>query len=253
MLNKRPFGEADLIVDSLLENGRIESAFAVSARRSKKRFPHRFHIAAIYELEWVKSTYEGQMRRLQRFDLLEYFPSLVGDLELLSRWMNVLEWVWKHEKEQHDFQRITQLLRSLSEDRDVQNYHQYFLSEVRAHGFSPELESCVVCGRAVSMPAHFSFSEGGVTHPPCEVGVELTEGLLEFLRLSLQQNSMSEVRLSSEELGRLDEISLAFLEYQLGCQLKSRSFLQELRAMEAAKPSSGGSRPESRSHFSLIN
>src|SRR4051812_41931824 len=109
VLRKTSFGESDLIVQFLLETGKVISGFAGGGRRSKKRFSHQFDITGVYEVEWHRAIEEKKLTRLHRCDLLNHDSELSQNLEALCRWAIVLEWISLDAEHEFDFAEIYRL------------------------------------------------------------------------------------------------------------------------------------------------
>lgn len=238
VLRKTSFSESDLIVEFFLENGMRQSGFAPGARRSKKRFPHQFYPAAIYEVEWSKPAVNGQLTRLKSCEVLESYPRFSNDLHSVARWATVQEWMLE---EQHEvlFEDLCQLLRSLLEERHPLSYHLFFLKQIAEHGISPRFENCVVCRKQVEEEfMQFHLGEAGVAHSKCFQGRKMSQKVLGFLKSCFELSDFNSAQRFAYEFSESDwqdlhEITLPFLQYQMGRHLKSHQFLQSLGSSSA--------------------
>ncbi|MBN8555717.1 MAG: DNA repair protein RecO [Deltaproteobacteria bacterium] len=228
MLKKLPFGESDLIVHFLLEDCRRVSGFAPGARRSKKRFPHQFHFAGIYEIESHREFQDAKLTRLSRCDLVHFEAVLSENIENLSRWMMVLEWIHSDESVHFSFEEIHQVMKSLiSATSEPAFFHHFFLQQAKRHGLFPKLDACVICNQAFTSSFQFSFSEGGALHSACGRGVPLNLDTISFMQKSLAAEIFSDFAESALSCAdQLDAITLPFLEQQLGRSLKTRRFFE---------------------------
>jgi len=241
VLKKIPFGETDWVVHFLLENGRILSGFAPGGRRSKKRFPHQFPFTAIFDLEWSRTPSKEKLSRIQRCELLEFYPELASDLVNLGRWATILEWVLRDEGGEFEFHDVYSVMRTLEQSSSgPMAYHFFFLEQMKRHGVPPQMEDCLVCGERLAQeePGIFSIVDGGVAHQSCSDGILLRSSTLDFMRRCLNDRetaSEEEFFLEKETYDELDSVSLPYLEYQLGLPLKSRRFYEQVKRGQAPK------------------
>jgi DNA repair protein RecO (recombination protein O) len=219
VLRKIPYGDSDLIVRFLQENGEVVSGFAAGARKSKKRFSHHFDLTGLYDLEFTGSVSKEKLRRIHRCDLLNYASPLSSNIELLCRWAMVLEWISLDEGHEFDFEEVEELRSRLGES--VENYHVFFIRQMKTHGLLSDLSHCLICGGKLQEQILFNFAEGGAVHTLCGAGKPISLEALEFI-----QRAMTAERdfpsLSAKDLLILDEIIVPFLEWQLGRALRGR-------------------------------
>jgi len=230
ILKKKAYSESDWVISFLTEKGRVESGLALGARASKRRYPHQFYSAAIYEIDWVAGKGHQSLQRLGACELLKHFPLYSADLEAWARWSTVSEWIWQHSDAEHSFESVCQVLEGLPTAGGPSHYHFYFLNEMRSHGLRPVTQECVICRSKVTGEARFSVSEGGLTHHQCSRGVSLSLELCRFLHLFFdrEEGQVHSSELSSSDFLTLDQISLPFLSWQLGQNLKSQHFLETI-------------------------
>lgn len=223
VLRRTVFGESDLVLRCLLESGEVRAFFAAGARKSLKRFPHRFDYAGIYEIDWRDSHGAERMQVLHRADLVEHSPEMAADLERWTRWLVLLEWLSYHEDGALDFQAIMQVRTHLIEDVvAAQEFHRFFLEQMRLHGLMPDWDQCVVCHSQIDGTRHFVMNLSGVAHPRCHPGVALSQGSLRFLK------SSDVAHISEIDARQLDAITFPYLSQQLGRHLKSQSVFAQL-------------------------
>lgn len=238
VLKKHSYGESDSIVEFLLESGQVIRSFAKFARRSKKRFPHQFNVSGVYEIDFARQLQDGQLLPLSKCELVSYVSALDADIDLLSRWCSVLEWVRLNESERHSFEAIEKVLFSFQSLKDQTNeFYLYFVNELLSHGLHPQLESCLVCQTNPKELDSFSLSQGGAVHRKCEPkSVPLGEKTRSWLHLSLKGQRVES--LENEVADELDQILLPFLQYQLGRPLKSYDFfMKTTQGRRPAEPS----------------
>lgn len=223
VLKKIPYGESDLVVRFLLETGEVVSTFAIGASKSKRRYPHHFDLTGLYQMEWHRTENSNRLLRLQTCDLLNYQPSLSASMESLCRWSMVLEWIALDEGHLFDFEEVSKIRASVHET--LIPYFQFFIGQMKIHGFYPELDLCLHCQLSADQNYRFNFQEGGLVHSECGNGSEISESSVRFLREHLMNKSVED--LSNIQIRDLDGILIPFLEWQLGRVLKSKKVFLE--------------------------
>jgi len=226
ILKKVRYGESDLIVHFLLESNVQLKGFAVGARHSHRRYPHRFDLSGLYELELSTSAEANRLIRLGKVELLEFASSFRTDLALMTRWSMILEWLAYEEVVSHSFEQVVALRRDLQEGR-LESFHRFFWQIILNEGVTPSDEQCSVCHKDQGR-AQMVFSPQGFCHSNCGSGVELTEDCRQWIwnQLNVQDRPAC---FNSAILANLDEITLPYLQQQLGRSLKSFQFFEQLR------------------------
>ncbi len=219
VVRKLPYGESDLILHFITEEGKLISGFAAGARNSKRRFPHQFHLAGLYDVEWTHRQQENKLSRIHRAELLEVHLGLTSNGGALERWARVLEWIQLHENEIFSFEDLFRLLKSLAQNDSggCSAFQNFFLQEMKIHGWNPELENCVICGKAVEENPHFSIQDGGVVHATHSHGKPIREISLKILRVGGARE-----RTPIECLDEIDHLLMTYLEWHMGTTFKSR-------------------------------
>lgn len=227
VLKKIPFGDSDWIVHFYSEKNQIVAGFATKGRVSRRRFPHQFHIGGLYEIDFGKPLSEGVLGRLKACELIDCALGLGENLEALARWSMVLEWVSWDVAHPVDFDELDALRLNLAQNSKTLKFHDFFLNQMKRHGVAPELHRCVHCHRLVDDEICFSLHGGGVCHPGCERGLMIQSATLRYL-----QDSFLKLPATVEPTGQLsqelDRIAVPFLEQQLGSNLKSRAFFEQV-------------------------
>ncbi len=223
VLKKVAFAESDWIVQFLLENGEKRSGFAAGGRASRRRFPHQFHPAGIYEIEWAQpSASSDKLVRLHRCELKTYSSELCEPLHLLTLWVMLLEWVSVDDTSTPAI--FSELLQFYEQPR-LERAIQFFIGQIRSHGLSPQLNECLVCSQPVTQHPRFSAQHGGLTHKTCDGdALVLTSSAWNALR----NFSEGEEVLLDATLQLSDLLAFArYLQTQLGRELKSTRFMNE--------------------------
>lgn len=160
VLRKRPYSETDLIIDFYVEGFGWCTGFASGALRSKKRFPHQFHIAGIYDLNWKANELEGRLYRIQSCELLHFYSEVGQDLEKLAYWSMIQEWVLQNEMIQLEFKDLQILLDELRGDFASEAFHHFLIQQMKVNGWAPHHEQCSSCHREMDDHIRFSIFQG---------------------------------------------------------------------------------------------
>jgi DNA repair protein RecO len=232
ILRKQPYGESDLIIQFFLESGRIGSGFAPGARKSRKRFPHQFHPAGIYNIQTAREFETGTLLRIQGCDLEAFHSKLTDDLELWTRWSMVLEWILADEGQGFEFEEVLTLMKEMAEGQNTWAFYKFFILQMQVHGLLPRLDRCIICSEALNDRVVFSVSEGGVGHSRCIQGVSISSETLQSLfRILDPSKSLSQVvqnKGSAQLHHELDQIMVPFLSFHLGRSLRAHRLFNEI-------------------------
>jgi recombinational DNA repair protein (RecF pathway) len=239
ILRRQSYGESDLILKALLDDHRVISFFAPSAKRSKRRFPHQFDPSGVYECEWKDTDEEGRLFRLQRADLVDWRPELCASLEAWTRWMSVLEWASVGENSSVDFEALLTVREGLCRHSAAVEYFDFLRAQLQSHGIFPDFQFCQRCHKPVQgLQPHFVLAVSGLCHASCHAGIPLADETWAYLsegRVAASQNSREQAVLSSHLVRQLDQIFLPLLEAQLDRPLKASSVLEQIHSAEAPK------------------
>ncbi|MDQ6421109.1 DNA repair protein RecO [Paenibacillus sp. LHD-117] len=111
--------------------------------------------------------------------------------------------------------------------------HLYEMRILDLAGYSPGLDECVNCGNRVG-PFKLSAGAGGILCSRCEsrdpYGIPMSEGVHKILRLfkGMDMRRLGAISVKSETKAELKKCMRALMDAQLGLQLKSRNFLDQL-------------------------
>ncbi len=226
MLKKIRYGESDLIVHFLLESNVILKGFAPGARHSSRRYPHRFDLSGVYRLDSSVKPEPDRLVRLGHVELVEYAAGFRGDFSLMSRWSMILEWIAHETVETHSFLDLLKLRDDL-QNNHLESFHQFFWRIIAEEGIAPAEDSCAICHRHFEKPDR-TFASHGYAHRNCSVGRVLLPETQRWISAELRFKEQSEP-FGPAVLEDLDEITLPYLQQQLGRVLKSFEFFRQLR------------------------
>ncbi len=234
VLKKIRYGESDLIVHILLESNAILKGFAPGARHSARRYPHRFDLSGVYKLDSSVKPESDRLVRLGSVELVEYAAEFRDDFSLMARWSMILEWIAHENVESHSFLDLMKLREDLQMNR-LESFHRFFWQIITQEGIAPVEDSCAICHREFGGPER-SFGGHGYVHRQCSSGHSLHPETQRWLFTELRAGEQSEP-FGPTVLKDLDEITVPYLQQQLGRALKSFEFFQQLRfGMDSFQP-----------------
>lgn len=179
LLRKTPYGESDLIVETLTEMlGRV-SAIARGARRSRKRFAGT--LEPMHELRLaLEPPVGGGLFGLREASIQRPRRGLVSNLEALAAAARALGWARKYTPSESADPAVWTELCELLDRLDVaptqlECTHALAAAGVRlleAFGWGLELSRCVACGRlcATGRAALLDLERGGLVCRGCGGG-----------------------------------------------------------------------------------
>ncbi|MFC1564157.1 DNA repair protein RecO [candidate division KSB1 bacterium] len=173
ILSTMPHGDTSKIIRVFTrEYGRI-SLIAKGVKKAKSKSG-----GALDTLNLLKIVYyykeSRELQLLSKFEIIDIYPSVKGDLNKLALGIAVLETVINLivEEEQNEdlFQLIKKVLDSLDKaDRNFFNIYWYFLFRfLKLSGYEIVFDSCRSCGKQTGNSARlFSYQVGGIICEDC--------------------------------------------------------------------------------------
>ncbi len=131
------------------------------------------------------------------------------------------------------YQMIDQLYTRLNKQKDIFGYFNCFLAHIlQREGNTPQVDSCVVCGRQQNIVA-VSVSQGGFLCQECfghYDGIQLSPQLLRAFRLINKVPEGKEETIMSPEVNnvKITNLLLDFMEEYSGITIKARKFISEI-------------------------
>ncbi|HWR43899.1 DNA repair protein RecO [Sporomusa sp.] len=102
-------------------------------------------------------------------------------------------------------------------------------------GFQPEYERCARCGRELSLPACFSYPDGGGTCYSCTPSgaPEFEQSDKDFLDklLTMDLSQPGQFAINAKTLASAESLLYGFVRYQLERPLKSLDFINRINAL----------------------
>jgi DNA repair protein RecO (recombination protein O) len=240
ILQVKPYGEADLIVDFFTSQWGRMRGIAKGAQKSKKRF-----VNCLQPLNWVRLTlFEKQNNSLVRIDqgeLINPFPGIRKDYkkwgqaayfcEMIKELFPVGDSNWSV------FELIRESLQILEQGKGDQEIFGIFqIRLLKIAGYALYLTSCLGCGKNAEaiMDPIFSLSRGGVFCPGClisENGIRLSPGTVQCLRqaMSMTIPQVFRIRFSRNMGEEIEQLLHSFSCRIMGKELGSFRYLRQLQ------------------------
>ncbi|MEK3881610.1 DNA repair protein RecO [Paenibacillus sp. PL2-23] len=132
------------------------------------------------------------------------------------------------------FEQLKACLAALSDGKDPQIViHLYEMRVLDLAGYAPELEECVSCGNRVG-PFKLSAQAGGILCARCggrdPSAAAISESAHKLLRLfrRMDMRRLGAISVKTDTKLELKRLMRSLMDVQLGLQLKSRHFLDQL-------------------------
>lgn len=240
VLKKNPYGDDDLILHFLTEEGLRLSLFAAGGRKSLKRFGTSLDLFNELEIHYREKNsnllsldsadlitlMEGLRRSIPKFAAACYFTEVI------------LAFLQEREASPNLFQSFLGFLEGLNHPEPLQAHliplmEHHFLD---LFGFKPTLSRCLDCGTGVNSKSSYFFEgiKGGVVCSPCAPKGGLSEFPLTYnaLRQILGSSSSPEgwknLRWNPLEISQTRKALEYFIQYTAGRPLKSLPFLSNV-------------------------
>jgi DNA repair protein RecO (recombination protein O) len=232
VLGSVDYGEADRVVTLLTEDRGRLSAFAIAARKSRKRFGGALEIFTLVRASLVERR--GDTVRFDEAHILEPFLNLRADLGGIARASHACELARElcrdHQAHPELFGELVDLLFRLSRGGGTpEDLLAFELSALSWAGLRPALDACAACGEAVEAALAFDPGRGGLlcrTCSPTIRGARPASPAVGTALRALQGGSREglPVPVRREARGHLD----AFLLQHLGRSLRSGEFMRSV-------------------------
>lgn len=247
ILNSFDYGESDRIIAFYtFEHGKIKG-IAKGARRSKKRFVGNLELGSLINLVFFQNN-GSELVRVEEVALVEGFPKLRADIDILSYGFYLLELTSEMTREgvvlPAVYELLAGMLKMLNDGHGPGVVARFF--EIRLlslAGYMPHLNGCVVCKSCGADGVRkFSSEKGGVVCGRCAPGLN---SLLPISPSTAGLLSMA-ARMDADKLARLkpapsfieegERLLYDFIKFQLGRELKTRKFMDKMRAIGTRAP-----------------
>lgn len=238
VLRAKDYGESNQIIQIYSEQG---GKFSLMAKGSKKT---RSRLSAVTEpfTEAQLIYFQGSgMATLSQADVIDAHSVIRSDLlsaTYAAYWLDLLDQLTE-DKESNPtlYQHIRQLFSLLEQKVDPEILTRIWeLQMLSSSGYRPTLDRCVRCNKQL-FPIYLSFNLGGYLCPVCRhqdpQALPMSEKAARLLtQLSgLDLSRLGQVKVKSETNKELAVAVQQFLDYHISLQMKSRTFLQQIRAL----------------------
>jgi DNA repair protein RecO (recombination protein O) len=240
ILQVRPYGEADLIVDFFTSEAGRMRGIAKGAKKSKRRFVH-----CLETLNRVRlNLFEKQNLSLARIDqgeLIDPFPGIRTDFKKWGQASYCCEMVKElfavGDCNPPVFTLLGESLKVLEQETGEQNIIAIFqIRLLHLAGYALYLQDCLGCGRKfeeIAVPL-FSVSRGGVFCADClrgEKGLRLSQGAIRSILQSMAMKlpEVFRLRFSRDIHSDIDRILEPFSNRVMGKELGSARYLKQIQ------------------------
>lgn len=237
VIRSMDYGEGNKIITLCTESGGKVGVLVRGAKKPKSR-----HAALVQPFTYGQYVYfrNTGLGTLNAGEIIESYHELREDLvkasyasyacELLDR---VLQ---DEETGTFWFKQLKACLQALKEEKDpVVITSLYEMKILQAAGYGPQLDDCISCGQErLDEQLFVSPRLGGVLCRACKhfdpPAMSVSPKALKLLRLfaQLDLQRLGNISVSEGTRDEIKKIMRAFMDHQLGLNLKSRSFLDQM-------------------------
>lgn len=244
VLQRRQYGDYDLIVTVLTNDHGKHTLIAKSAKKSAKRFPGILEPFNHLQISYRHTRRKG-MAVLEEATLQRPLASLRSDVvktAYASYWVECLS-IWMEEGQvKHEIFELLQFVLDALDSEEMDAAMISILFQMRfvgIEGLQPVLECCTSCQSEIEELSQQEFcidlGQGGVVCNRCPTGdrhhYHLSKGTLKQLQW-IGGGSLSKakrVRFSSRTMAEATHFLEAFIPYHIGKKPKSLRFLKQIR------------------------
>lgn len=232
-----PFKETSLIVSLYTKGfGKIK-AIAKGAKRPKSKFS-ALDTLSLNDIVFYEA-HKGEINTLASSELVDDFPEIRSSLSRITYAAYFTELVdglsEDNDKNEDVFDILFWALKLLSGDCEPNKVARIFeIKLLSALGFIFNFDECASCAGALGLEAKFSAQAGGALCKGCGAAFAkakpLSLGAIKVI-MNVAEKPLSDVRriaLSRAQADELEGIFKEALEYQLGKELKSRKFIEDV-------------------------
>lgn len=240
ILQVKPYGEADLIVDFFSAQWGRMRGIAKGAQKSKKRFVH-----CLEPLNWVRlNLFEKQNNSLVRIDqgeLIHPFPGIRKDYLKWGQAAFFCEMIKElfavGDTNLSVFELVRESLKVLEQGKGYQEVFGIFqIRLLKIAGYALYLSSCLGCGKRseeIDNPV-FSLSRGGIFCLNClgrENGIHLSPGAVHCLRqtMTMAMPQVFRIRFTRKMGEEIEHLLESFSCRIMGKELGSARYLKQLQ------------------------
>lgn len=245
VLRTRPFGESDKIVSFFTQNYGKVTGIAKGAMRSRKRFVNSLETFSLVNLSFQDRSH-SDLAFILSAELIRARQSLVSELDRIVHASYLVEitdgLIGEGETHRAIFQHLKDGLDHLEAKGTSLRFLTLFeLKLLRLAGYQPVLDNCKKCHESglhgPLLQWHFSPLDGGILCDSCarscrEV-LPLGRTAIEILAaLQAETDSLPEtLSLPASVVTEIRSVVSRFLQFQMGRDIKSASFLHQFSSV----------------------
>lgn len=244
ILNSFDYGESDRILAFYTPRyGKIKG-IAKGARRSKRRFVGNIEPASLIKLIFFHNG-KSELVRVEDATLIDGFHTLKADIDLLSHGCYFVELASEMTREgvalPEVFSLLACFLKALDGGAEPGTLARFF--EIRLLsmlGYLPHLSGCIICKNPNNAGIKkFSSERGGVVCGMCSTGLNglhpispATAATL-ILSMKLDAEKLPRLKTAPSFVEESERLLYDFIRHQIGKELKTKKFLDKMRAAGA--------------------
>lgn len=235
VIRSMDYGESNKIVTLLTKSQGKVGVLIRGAKKVRSRHSSLAQLFTYGEFSYFRTKGLGT---LNHGEIIQSHHDLREDLDLSAHAAYAVELtdrtLQEDEPGNYYFEQLNAYLEALSDKKDTAIVTQlYEMRVLDFAGYAPQLEYCVQCGQEAAV-YKLSVQFGGALCPRCQhndrFAVTLSEGAQKLLKLyrRMDLRRLGNIQVREETKQELKKAMRALLDAQLGLQLKSRAFLEQL-------------------------
>jgi DNA repair protein RecO (recombination protein O) len=240
ILQVKPYGEADLLVDFYsAQSGRMRG-IAKGAKKSKKRFVHCLETLNRVRLDLFEKQ-NLSLVRIDRGELIDPFPGIRKDFRKWGQAAYFCEMIKElfaiGDLNRLVFELLCESLQILDQEKgDNPVFAIFQIRVLKLAGYALYLKDCLGCGKKtedIGQPM-FSLARGGVICPSClkgDRGIRLSPGSVRSIQQSMIMNipQVFRIRFSWEIQEEIEGLLGSFSGQIIGKELGSARYLRQIQ------------------------
>jgi len=235
VIRSMDYGESNKIVTLLTES---QGKIGVLIRGAKKVRSRHSSLAQLFTYGEFSYFRTKGLGTLNHGEIIQSHHDLREDLDLSAHAAYAAELtdrtLQEDEPSIHYFEQLKAYLAALSEKKDIAIVTQlYEMRILDFAGYAPQVDVCVQCGQQ-DAASKLSLQFGGALCPRCfhtdRYAILLSDSAFKLLKLyrHMDLRRLGNIQVKEETKLELKKAMRALLDAQLGLQLKSRIFLDQL-------------------------
>ncbi|MEH6939488.1 DNA repair protein RecO [Bacillus sp. JJ664] len=243
VLRANPYGESNVIITLLTrELGKI----GVVARGAKKTNSRLASVTQLFTYGSYLIQKGSGLGTLSQGELIDSFRDLREDLIATSYASIIVELTDKAVEEKKNnpylFELILQLLQRMNDGADAEALtYLYMTKMIPVLGYHPFFDYCINCKCSANENIFVAFSvkDGGFLCQRCKhtdpYAFSITEKSVKLMRLfyHFDVNRLGKIEVSEQTKKVIQQILFSYYDEYSGIYLKSRKFLEQLKAMDS--------------------